>query len=83
MTAISREIQDELARRTATGGYASVDELLRDALKALDDTNRAANALLERELLKGLEGKDVEMTPEEWDAIEREALETLKSKNAP
>jgi hypothetical protein len=29
---------------------------------------------LEVELLKGLEGEDVEVTPEELDAVQREAL---------
>ena len=47
-----------------------MDELLSSALRALDDAHGATQDLLERELLKGLEGEDVEMNATDWDDIE-------------
>lgn len=82
MDTVSREIEKELERRIAAGSYASLDELLTVALKALDDAQGAANRLLERELLKGLEGEDVALNSADWDDIEREALKVLESKKA-
>ncbi len=82
MDTISPEIAQELERRLAASSYNSIDALLRDALRALDDACANARTILERELLKGLEGDDVELTSEDWDTIEREALDVLKSKKS-
>lgn len=51
-------------------------------LKPLDDAQKVSHALLKKELLLGLDGDDVEITAEEWDNIEREALKVLESKKA-
>ena len=80
MDTISPEIEQEIERRLAAGPYASVNELIIDALKALDGAHRSAHELLEKELLLGLEGEDVEMTAADWDDIEKEALSALESK---
>ena len=80
MSMISPEIEQDLERRVAEGPYASVDDLLRRALHALDGTNEVMQAYLEEELRDGLEGDDVEMTEGDWDDIEREALEILDKK---
>ena len=40
----------------------------------------AAKDLLKKELLKGLEGEDIEMTAPDWDDIENEALKLLDAK---
>lgn len=72
----------EIARRIAAGPYKSADELLTDALRAIDGAHETAEAILERELLKGFEGNDVEMTAADWDDIEREAIKVLDSKKA-
>ena len=53
-------MQKELEQRLAAGPYRSIDELLRFALRALDSAQDIAQDLLERELLEGLEGKDVD-----------------------
>lgn len=57
-----------------------MDELLRFALRALDNAQDTAQDILEKQLLCGLEGKDVEMTPKDWDGIEKEALEVFAAK---
>jgi Arc/MetJ-type ribon-helix-helix transcriptional regulator len=79
MEPISADIEKELERRLEAGPYGSVDELLRRALKALDDVRAGAREALELELLEGFEGEDVEMTPSDWDGIEREAVKVLES----
>ena len=73
MLNISANIEEDIRRRVADGQYSSADELLRLALRALDDSHVEAQAWLEGELLRGLEGDDVEMTPDEWADIRREA----------
>lgn len=82
MGTISPELEREIERRLASGTYASLDELLADALRALDDAQGAAQAILENELLRGLEGDDVEMTLAEWNSIEQEARKALDSKQS-
>ena len=79
---VDEELEKEIERRLASGNYASVDDLFREALKALDDAKENTPALLERELLRGLEGDDKEMSATDWDNIEREALQILDSKKA-
>lgn len=64
----------EIEARVAEGPYRSVDELLRYALRALDRDRRVDQDMLEKELLHGLEGEDVEMTPEDWNDIENAAV---------
>lgn len=80
MESLSPEIEEEIERRLVQGNYSSIDDLFRDALKALDDAKANALALLEKELLLGLEGEDVEMTESDWDSIEQEALQLLESR---
>ena len=82
MDAISPEIEREIERRIAAGSYGSADELLRQALKALDDARDTAKGMLEQELLRGFEGDDVEMTASDWESLEREAVKVLESKKA-
>ena len=80
MDTISQSQQKEIEQRLAAGPFGSVDELLRNALRALDSAQEIAQDLLENELLRGLEGEDVEMTPEDWDDIENQALKVLEAK---
>ncbi len=77
---ISSTIQHEIERRLAAGPFTSLDDLLSSALRALDDAHDAAQDLLEKELLRGLEGEDTEMTSAEWDSIEAEAVRILAAK---
>lgn len=80
METISSEIAKEIERRVAAGPFRSVDELLEQALRALDDSRLAAQEWLELELLAGLEGEDVPMHRKDLDDIEREALEILRAR---
>jgi Arc/MetJ-type ribon-helix-helix transcriptional regulator len=83
MRNLSVETEREIERRLARGKYGSPDELLCDAFRALDDAQGAAQAWLEKELLEGLEGDDVEMNASEWESIARESehiIETKRSK---
>ena len=82
MDTISPEIEKELERRMAAGSYGSLDELLGEALKALDDARVSTRESLEQELLIGLDREEVEMEAADWDDIEREALEAIESKKA-
>ncbi len=76
MPQISRDLENELDRRVADGHYASVDELVRHALAALDESANAER-WLEGELLLGLEGEDVVMDDAKWAAMKRESIEKL------
>ena len=80
MDTLSPNIKKEIEQRLAQGPYSSADELLTHALRALDNAHDIAQDLLEKELLKGLEGEDIEMTAKDWDDIENEALQTLEAK---
>lgn len=57
--------------QVAEGGYASVSEYVRELVRA--DQKAKAMETLEAFLLEGLEGEDVEWTPELMEDIRREA----------
>lgn len=82
MDFVSPEIAREIERRLAAGPHVSVDALLKDALRALDAAEAVAENLLEKEILRGLQGEDAEMTAADWDEIEREALKAIEAKKA-
>jgi len=77
MTQLSIELTDEMKRfaeQEATAcGYKSVGEYLDAVLRERERERQAGE--LETELLKGLEGKPVEMTKDDWSAIRNEAKE--------
>ena len=73
MLNVSPDIEQEIQKRVANGDYDSPDDLLRDAIRALDESHEAVQDWLEESLLTALEGEEAEMTPEEWADIRREA----------
>jgi antitoxin ParD1/3/4 len=79
MTTMNISLPDEMKAfvetQMAADGYASASEYLRDLIR--NDQKRRAKQALEAKLLEGLQGPSVVMTPEDWDSIEREALEGL------
>jgi len=81
MIKIAIEIEREIERRVASGEYSNADELLQQALLALD-RDKAMEPWLEAELLKGLEGEDVEVTPEVLNTVWTEALDTARRNTA-
>jgi antitoxin ParD1/3/4 len=58
--------------QVAREGYASVSEYLRAIIR--DAQKRKAREELEGKLIEGLQGAAVEMTSEDWQSIEAEAL---------
>jgi Arc/MetJ-type ribon-helix-helix transcriptional regulator len=75
METLSPELLNEIERRVAEGPYASADELIRHALTALDD----AQAWLDTEAQKVESHPGAKAKLDEWDDLERQALEALES----
>ena len=69
------EIKAFIESRMSQEGYASASEYLHTLVR--EDQRRRARRELEAGLLEGLRGPAVEMTGDDWDSIEREALEGL------
>ena len=79
MTTMNISLPDEMKAfieaQMSQEGYASASEYLRTLIR--EEQRRRAKRELEAKLLEGLQGPLVEMTPEDWDSIEREAIEGL------
>jgi antitoxin ParD1/3/4 len=67
------EMKAFVEEQIAAEGYASASEYLRALIR--EAQKRRAKQELEAKLLEGLQGPAVEMTREDWDSIEQEALE--------
>ena len=84
MTTMNISLPDEMKAfieaQMAAEGYASASEYLRNLIR--DAQKRQAKQELEAKLLEGLQGPLVEMTPEDWDSIEREAQERFDREQA-
>jgi antitoxin ParD1/3/4 len=79
MTTMNISLPDEMKAfveaQMAHEGYASASEYLRSLIR--EAQKRRAKQELEAKLLEGLQGPAVAMTRDDWDSIEREALEGL------
>jgi antitoxin ParD1/3/4 len=79
MTTMNISVPDEMKAfveaEMAQEGYASASEYLRALIR--DAQKRRARQELEAKLLEGLQGPVVQMTRDDWDSIEREAMEGL------
>jgi antitoxin ParD1/3/4 len=64
----------------AQGRYSSASEYVRELIR--DDEKRKAQEQLEALLLEGLQGEAQAMTAEDWTAIRKDALATLKARKA-
>lgn len=64
----------------AQGRYSSASEYVRELIR--DDEKRKAQEQLEALLLEGLQGEALAMTAEDWTAIRKDALATLKARKA-
>ena len=69
------EMKAFVEAQATKAGFGTTSEYLRSVLR--DVQKRLAKQDLEAKLLEGLQGPRVLMTREEWDSIEREALEGL------
>jgi antitoxin ParD1/3/4 len=79
MTTMNISVPDEMKAfveaEIAQEGYASASEYLRALIR--DAQKRRARQDLEAKLLEGLQAPAVQMTRDDWDSIQREALEGL------
>ena len=79
MTTMNISVPDEMKAfveaEMAQEGYASASEYLRALIR--DAQKRRARQELEAKLLEGLQGSAVQVTRDDWDSIQREALEGL------
>jgi antitoxin ParD1/3/4 len=69
------EMKAFVEAQAAKEGFGTTSEYLRSMIR--DVQKRLAKQALEAKLMEGLEGPTVLMTREDWDSIEREALEDL------
>lgn len=69
------EMKAFVEHQAAKEGFGTTSEYLRSMIR--DTQKRLAKQALEAKLLEGLEGPTVLMTREDWESIEREALEGL------
>ena len=71
-------VQSEVRRR----GYSSVSEYVRDLIRG--DQERQAIAVLESEILKGLNsGPATPMTADDWKAIRKEVRQRTAARRKP
>jgi antitoxin ParD1/3/4 len=85
MTTMNISLPDEMKSFIETQlsreGYASASEYLRALIR--EAQKRQARAELGAKLLEGLRGPTVEMTREDWDSIEREAMNRVARESSP
>ncbi len=61
----------------STGRYSSVSEYVRELIRA--DEKRKAEEQLESKLLEGLNSTENELTPPDWRALCKEALDRIEA----
>ena len=74
MTDLSALLQKEIDAHLATGAYDSREDLLLEALRALDDQTKVEELLLEA--LNS--GDPIEITPGYWDEKKRLLVERMR-----
>ena len=65
----------------STGRYSSASEYVRELIRA--DEKRKAEEQLEAKLLEGLNGAERELTPADWSALRKEALDRIEGRKKP
>jgi antitoxin ParD1/3/4 len=84
MTSLTISLPDDIKAfvedQAARGGFVSIDDYLASLLR--ETRLRQSKQELEEKLLEGLKGPFTEMTPEEWESIEREGLERLAAERS-
>jgi antitoxin ParD1/3/4 len=68
-------MKEFIETQSSKEGFGSVSEYLRSIIREVQ--KQQAKRELEAKLMEGLQGPSVVMTREDWDSIEREALEGL------
>lgn len=82
---LASHVEDLIRRKVAAGRYGSADEMIEDALRALEEREkgarvRAAIAVGDAQLARG---EGIPYTSELMDAIEREAEEAYRRGDQP
>jgi putative addiction module CopG family antidote len=81
---LSPKVEDQIRHWIDSGQYADADAVLRDALQLLAEHNQARFLRLRELVREGFESGDaVELTPELWDELEREAEEAYQRGEQP
>ncbi len=62
----------------STGRYSSASEYVRELIRA--DEKRKAEEQLEAKLLEGLSSAESELTPADWSALRKEALDRIEGR---
>jgi Arc/MetJ-type ribon-helix-helix transcriptional regulator len=71
--AIPDELQDLVLSRIREGGFATVDDYVGCLVQA--DLRRSSQDSLEAELLRGLEGERVKLSPDDFDQLRQSLRE--------
>ena len=73
---LAPEVEGRIRSWIETGRYPDADAVVRDALQLLEEHNRARFLRLQEMVRQGFESGDaLELTPELWDDLLREAEE--------
>ncbi len=62
----------------STGRYSSASEYVRELIRA--DEKRKAEERLEAKLMEGLHSAEHELTPADWSALRKEALDRMEGR---
>ncbi|HKG25876.1 MAG TPA: type II toxin-antitoxin system ParD family antitoxin [Thermomicrobiales bacterium] len=81
---LAPEVQDRIRSWIDSGQYPDADTVVLDALQLLEERNQARFLKLRELVRAGFESGDpVELTPELWDELEREAEEAYQRGELP
>lgn len=66
------KLKKYVEKRASAGGYSTPSEYVRELIRT-DELRRQQQAWLDKKLTAGLEGPGVEVTPEFWEGVRKEA----------
>lgn len=77
---LSEESRQFIEKQVAAGGYRTADAYVQQLIEA--ERLRNAQDELEELLLAGMRSPRIELTPEEWESMRREADARVKARTA-
>jgi len=78
---LTRELEAFIQEKVRSGRYVDASDVVRDALRALEQTDEFESPELESALLEGLEGDHKPYGPETWERIRQAAQEKNAAKH--
>ena len=75
---LPEDLKQFAIKRSRTAHYGTPSDYIRGLIR--EDLQRLEQERLEVELMKGLKGKGIAMTPEAWKKMRTEASKIIKSK---